>query len=163
MGKVSHPREYVSENVFRGVVLFSHAEHSGDLEHFFEDDENANAPVLYLCGDSHYWDIEEGKHSWSEFTSVSVDRGACADPLLIEVAPVIEGETHLLKVRAVVSILLAMVSFESIVRVVGTLPRNVGSDCLLLHYGIRWLQIDRLMLVSYGIRLSTWIKRNANR
>ena len=65
------------------------------------DDENANVPVLYLCGDSHYWDIEEGKYSWSEFTYVSVDRGACADPLLIEVAPVIEGETHLLKVRAV--------------------------------------------------------------
>lgn len=56
-----------------------------------------------------------------------------------------------------------MVSFESIVRVVGTFPRNVGSDCLLLHYGIRRLQIDRLMLVSYDIRLSTWIKRNANR
>ena len=27
-------REYVSENDFRGVVLFSHAEYSGDLEHF---------------------------------------------------------------------------------------------------------------------------------
>lgn len=94
-------REYVSEKDFRGVVLFSHAEHSGDLEQFFEDDlrqvfddENANVPVLYLCGDSHYWDIEEGKYSWSEFTYVSVDRGACADPLLIEVAPVIAGETQ---------------------------------------------------------------------
>ena len=69
---------------------------------------------------------------------------------------------NILKTRAVVSILLVMVSFESTVRVVGTIPRIVGSDCLLLHYGIRWLQIDRLMLVRYGIRLSTWIKRNAN-
>ena len=94
-------REYGDADDFRGVVFFSHAEDSKDLEDFFEDDlrdlfydENIDVPVLYLCGDSHSWDIEEGKYRWSEFTYVSVDRGACADPLLIEVAPVIDGETQ---------------------------------------------------------------------
>lgn len=84
----------------RGVVFFSHAEESDDLEDFFEedlrdvfDDFDMNVPVLYLCGDSHKWDIDEEKY-WDQFTYVSVDRGACADPLIVEVAPEIDGETQ---------------------------------------------------------------------
>ena len=96
-----HLDEYQDRGI-RGVVLFSHAEESHDLDNFFEIDlkgafstRNITVPVIYLCGDSHRWDIDVGKYSdWSQFTYVSVDRGACADPLHIEIAPVVNGVTQ---------------------------------------------------------------------
>lgn len=97
-----HLQEYQDRGL-RGIVMFSHAEESSDLDGFFNVDLKGafdalgiNVPVLYLCGDSHRWNIDVGKY-WSQFTYVSVDRGACADPLLIEIAPVVNGEMQYLQ------------------------------------------------------------------
>lgn len=76
----------------QGVVLLSHAEKSNDLKPYLEndlkavfDDAGVDVPILYLCGDSHRFDIKRGLY-WDQFNYVTVDRGACADPLLVEVA-----------------------------------------------------------------------------
>jgi len=83
----------------RGIVLFSHAEDSDDLEDFFEDDLKSvmdyydiDVPVVYICGDNHEWDLD--KKYWKGFIYVQLDQGGCGDPLLIEVAPVVDGETQ---------------------------------------------------------------------
>ena len=93
-------QKYKNEGL-RGVVLFSHAEESDDLEGFFGYDlqdlfyyEDVYVPVLYICGDAHKWNIHSGMFDWDEFTYIQVDNGACADPLIIEVAPLINGGTQ---------------------------------------------------------------------
>lgn len=85
-------RDYKDENDFRGVIIFSHAEGSSNLEDFFDDIEDifgaeeVDVPVLYLCGDRHRYVRQKGYNGWDQLDYVSVDKGGCANPILVEVA-----------------------------------------------------------------------------
>ena len=90
--------EYKDDEYFRGVIMFSHAEEDNQLDSFFDDIgdifENAgvDVPAAYLCGDAHHFRVRKNSYY---FTYIQVDQGACADPLLIEVAPLVDGVTEL--------------------------------------------------------------------
>ena len=89
--------DYKDESDFRGVVIFSHAEDSSNLEDFFDDIEDifdaeeVDVPVLYLCGDRHRYIRQYGYNGWDRLDYVSVDKGGCANPILVEVAD--EGDS----------------------------------------------------------------------
>lgn len=84
--------EYKDDDDFRGVIIFSHAERSSNVESFLEDvkavfeDKEVDVPVLYLCGDRHRFQTVGGYAGWGQLDYVSVDKGGCANPILVEVA-----------------------------------------------------------------------------
>jgi len=104
-GRLSASKDWVEENLqdyanddVRGVVLFSHAEMNsdfngffGDLEDLFADVGFGDVSVLYMCGDRHRYRTFRGAYGWDQLDYISVDKGGCAAPLLVEVAP--EGES----------------------------------------------------------------------
>ena len=84
-------KKYKGDGI-RGVVLLSHAEKSANLKPYLFNELKAtfkeagvDVPILYICGDAHRFNINRGLY-WPQFNYVQVDRGACADPLLIEVS-----------------------------------------------------------------------------
>lgn len=98
--------EDYSDRKLRGIVMFGHAMISDDLKPFFGDEVRkvvfdqglGDAPFMYVCGDGHEFAIGKGLPGWSQFTRVMVDNGAAADPLRIDIAPVIDGRTYALNV-----------------------------------------------------------------
>lgn len=89
-----------SQHDIRGVVIFSHARPSPKIrihyttlrEQVFAD--KLELPVLNIHGDGHTFIIDTGyqeEKEWIGFTDLQVDQGGKADPLLIEVAPLIDG------------------------------------------------------------------------
>jgi len=98
-----HLKKHDNDDI-RGVVMFGHAMITKDLEPFFReqlkglfhDEGFGGVPVLYIHGDGHKFVIDRGlgrRMGWEQFTSCQVDQGGRADPLLIEVAPVVDGKT----------------------------------------------------------------------
>jgi hypothetical protein len=84
----------------RGVVMFGHALIGDPLIPFFgelKDTFYANliyVPTLYVHGDGHEFHIALNmgeSFNWTSFTDVQVEQGALADPLLIEVATLVNG------------------------------------------------------------------------
>jgi hypothetical protein len=92
----------------RGVVMFGHSMLSDssrlkpffkeELKEVFYDEGLQDMPVIYINGDGHQFDIS-GISGWRSFTRVQVDQGGKADPLLIEVAPIVDGVTKPFKVN----------------------------------------------------------------
>ncbi len=69
-----------------------------ELKEVFYDEGLQDMPVIYINGDGHQFDIS-GISGWRSFTRVQVDQGGKADPLLIEVAPIVDGVTKPFKVN----------------------------------------------------------------
>ena len=63
-----------------------------DLKELFYDEGLQDMPVFYVNGDGHKFEIS-GIGGWESFTRVQVDQGGKADPILIEVAPMVDGKT----------------------------------------------------------------------
>lgn len=87
----------------RAVIMFSHSHISNETEYFFRQLSEtfiANAtrlltPVLYIHGHGHHFKIIDRvakDFQWPLFKALQVDRGGKADPLYIEIAPVVGGQ-----------------------------------------------------------------------
>jgi hypothetical protein len=86
----------------RGVVMFAHGLIGDALIPFFGELKdifyayNVDVPTLYVHGDGHQFHIGLNmgqQFNWSSFIDIQVEQGALADPLLIGVAPVVNGIT----------------------------------------------------------------------
>jgi hypothetical protein len=84
----------------RGVVMFGHAFFNDDTRPLFPELRaifyayNFYMPTLYVHGDGHQFHIGlyiGSQFGWDSFTEVQVEQGALADPLLITVAPLVNG------------------------------------------------------------------------
>jgi hypothetical protein len=108
--------EWVSTNVekfmksheIRGVILLGHALRSprtrpfflSVADHFVNTTHRRNIPVLYLHGDGHDWDVDKKlSHQlhWTHYRDIQVDQGGLADPVIVQIAPQIDGRTVGLK------------------------------------------------------------------
>jgi hypothetical protein len=98
----SNVEEMALREELRGVIIFGHSIRSPDTRPFFEGLEAIFKgkllliPVLYLHGDGHQFDIDDrfaNQTGWDSYRAVQVDRGGAADPILVEVAPVVGSKT----------------------------------------------------------------------
>jgi hypothetical protein len=90
---------YAKFNV-RAVVIFTHGLRAPETRPFFEQIgptfttnlARLVTPVLYIHGDGHVFEINTTlttQLNWVNFREIQVDQGGFADPLFIEVAPMI--------------------------------------------------------------------------
>jgi hypothetical protein len=108
--RLNHSKAWVDTALFetgssqlRGVVMFGHGLIGEPLFPFFGELRdvfaayNVDVPTLYVHGDGHKFHIGQniGQNSfgWTSFIEIQVEQGALADPLLIEVAPLVNGVT----------------------------------------------------------------------
>lgn len=84
----------------RGVVMFGHAFFTDTTRPLFSDLRaifyayNFYLPTLYIHGDGHEFSVQlniGSQFEWDTFQGVQVEQGALADPLLITVAPLVNG------------------------------------------------------------------------
>ena len=89
-----------AQHDIRGVVMFSHAQPSSLLLSYYQTilaqvfQERLELPVLNFHGDGHVFKINRrfsNDTGWTGFTDIQVDQGGKADPLLVEVAPIVDG------------------------------------------------------------------------
>jgi hypothetical protein len=88
----------------RGMVIFGHALRSPDSRPFFEaiaptflnNPRRLQMPVLYIHGDKHLWEIDtklSEQLNWVNYRDIALDQGAWADPIVVQIAPVENGNT----------------------------------------------------------------------
>jgi len=87
----------------RAVVIFGHGNRSPNNRPFFENTAfdtfltkpyRRDIPVIYMHGDGHVWNIDRKlsqQIGWTNQWDITVDRGGKAPPVLVEIAPVING------------------------------------------------------------------------
>ena len=99
---------YMKTHEIRGVILLGHALRSprtrpfflNVADHFVNITHRENIPVLYLHGDGHDWDIDtklSHQLHWSHYRDIQVDQGGLADPVIVQIAPQVDGKTKGLK------------------------------------------------------------------
>lgn len=101
---------YFMEYEIRGVIIIGHALRSPRTRPFFLSVANnfvnithrQNLPVVYLHGDGHDWDVDtklSHQLHWKPFRDIQCDQGGLADPLIIDVAPSVQGKLNGFKQR----------------------------------------------------------------
>jgi len=100
--------KYMKTHEIRGIILLGHALRSPKTrpfflnvaDHFVNITHRENIPVLYLHGDGHDWDIDtklSHQLHWSHYRDIQVDQGGLADPVIVQIAPQVDGKTKGLK------------------------------------------------------------------
>jgi hypothetical protein len=112
-------KEWVAYNIesyfekleIRGVIILGHALRSPRTRPFFLSVADyfvnityrQDLPVVYLHGDGHDWDVDtklSHQLHWKHFRDIQVDQGGLADPVIIDIAPSINGKLKKLKERS---------------------------------------------------------------
>ena len=112
-------KEWVAYNIesyfekleIRGVIILGHALRSPRTRPFFLSvadyfvniTHRQDLPVVYLHGDGHDWDVDtklSHQLHWKHFRDIQVDQGGLADPVIVDIAPSINGKLKKLKERS---------------------------------------------------------------
>jgi hypothetical protein len=109
-------KEWVAKNVesyfeqyeVRGVIILGHALRSprtrpfflSIAEYFVNITAREDLPVLYLHGDGHDWDVDKKlshQLKWKHYVDIQVDQGGMAPPVIVDIAPQVQGQLKGLK------------------------------------------------------------------
>jgi hypothetical protein len=96
-------QQYLQQYEIRGVIIFGHCLRSPRTRPFFLSvadyfvniTHREEIPVLYMHGDGHKWDIDtklSHQLHWKHYRDIQVDQGGLADPVIVDIAPQVNGK-----------------------------------------------------------------------